>query len=389
MFLAETCKRCGVCLNRCPFLKLPIEEAKAEILRMIESRDSKDVLKHCARCGYCDVLCPTGSRPSELRKEILRRRAKERGVPGLSIISEEVPWNLMSIGLEFEKEAKRKALEAFTRPPAGEEAFYLGCSLSYIYTDLARTRLLAGLPIIGGMKYCCGGYVFDQFGTEEAVFQGKRLLKELKALGVRRMVTFCPGCDQMISGVYPKIIPEFDIETVNIAEYLLDRHQKGLLSFERRIIKKVAFHDSCAWRKLDPAIYEKPRLLLAAMGAEVVEMEHNRRQSLCCGAPLAGRNPKAASAVAERRILEAKACGAEIVAFSCTGCFALAEKAAEHGIEVYNITELAQIAVGEDPPHRIGLIRKTLTENVMKKVLEDPDMLKKRYRIQNGEVVSV
>lgn len=389
MFNGETCKRCGLCLNRCPFLELPKEEARQEVIRMIETLESKLILKNCAACGYCDVICPTQSRPSALRKEILLRRAREKGVSGLSIISEEVPWNLMSIGLEFEKEEKLKALQAFSHPEPGEEVFYLGCSLSYIYTDLARTKLLEGLPVIGGMKYCCGGYVYHHFGREEAVLKGRQLLKELKALGVKRMITFCPGCDHMISGVYPEIIPEFDIETQNIAAYLLDRHQKGLLPFSRKVGRRVTFHDSCAWRNLGSEIYEKPRLLLEAMGAEVVEMKHSRRESLCCGAPLSGRNPQAAALLAEKRVREAQAVGAEAIVFSCTGCFALAEKAFEHGLEVYNITELAQMAIGEDLPHRIEEIKKTLTQTIMTKIMENPETLKKRYFIQNGQVKPV
>lgn len=252
MFNRETCKRCGVCLMLCPFLEMPKQEARDEITRMIETLESKITLKNCAGCGYCDVICPTQSNPSELRKEIMLRKSRERGLSSLAIISEQVPWNLMSIGLEFEKEAKQKALEAFSHPASNEEVFYLGCSLSYIYTDLAQTRLLEKLPVIGGMKFCCGGYVHNNFGKEEAAIKGRKLLKKLKAIGVKKMITFCPGCDHMISGVYPEIIPEFDIKTMNIAEYLLDQHQKGQLQFNRLVDKKVTFHDSCAWRKLGP-----------------------------------------------------------------------------------------------------------------------------------------
>jgi heterodisulfide reductase subunit D len=386
MFNRETCKRCGLCLMSCPFLELPKEQAKEEVTRMIEKIESSIVLKNCTRCSYCDIICPTQSNPSELRKEIMLKKSRERGVSSLAIISEQVPWNLMSIGLEFEKEAKQKVLDAFSNPASNEEVFYLGCSLSYIYTDLAQTRLLEKLPVIGGMKYCCGGYVHNNFGKEEAAIKGRQLLKELKAVGVKKMITFCPGCDHMISGVYPEIIPEFDIQTINIAEYLLDQYQEGQLKFNQVINKKVTFHDSCAWRKLGPEIYEKPRRLLEAMGAEVVEMKHSRRESMCCGAPLSGRNPQAAAAIAEKRAMEAKATGAEAIVISCTGCFALSEKAAEQGLKIYNITELAQKAIGETPPHRIEIIKKTLTQNIMTKIMENPEALKKRYTIKNGEI---
>ncbi len=200
------------------------------------------------------------------------------------------------------------------------------------------------------------------------------------------MITFCPGCARMISGVYPEIIPEFDIKTITIDDYLLEQHDNGQLKFIQTINKKVTFHDSCAWRKLDPEIYEKPRRLLEKMGAEVVEMKHNRRESMCCGSPLSGRNPRLAADIAEKRVLEAKETGAEVIVVSCTGCFALSEKAAEQGLEIYNITELAQIAIGEKPPHRIEEIKKQLTRNIMTKIGENPDVLKQRYTIKNGQI---
>jgi Fe-S oxidoreductase len=128
----------------------------------------------------------------------------------------------MSIGLEFEKEEKLNYLDSESKSLPAKEVFYLGCSLSYIYSDLAKTNLLKGLPMIGGMKYCCGGYVNNNlFGKEEAQIKGRQLLKELKQIGIERMVTFCPGCDRMISGVYPEILPEFDIKTINIVDYLI------------------------------------------------------------------------------------------------------------------------------------------------------------------------
>lgn len=118
----------------------------------------------------------------------------------------------------------------------------------------------------------------------------------------------------------------------------------------------------------------------------MVEMKHSRRESICCGAPLSGRNPQAAADIARKRALEAKETGAEAMVISCTGCFALAEKAAELGLEIFNITELAQKAIGEIPPHRIELIKKTLTQNIMTKIVENPEALKKRYTIKNGEI---
>ena len=387
MFKKETCKQCGLCLHLCPFLEMPKDEAAAEISQMIEKIESKVVARNCTGCSYCDIICPTQSNPSELRKEILLKKTRTKGVSCLSMITEEVPYNLMSIGLEFEKEEKLKNLEDGQKNSIfSQEVFYLGCSLSYIFNDLAKTKLLKSLPVIGGMKYCCGGYVNNLFGQEEAVLKGRQLLKDLKKIGVEKMITFCPGCDRMIGEVYPRIIPEFDIKNINIVNFLLEQHQSGQIKFINPINRRVTFHDSCAWRKMNPEVHENPRRLLEIMGAEVLEMKHNRRESMCCGSPLSGRNPQLAAQIAEKRVLEAKETGADTLVVSCTGCFALSEKAAEQGLEIYNITELAQMAIGENPVHRIEEIKKELNRNIFKVVSEKPDLLTTRYKVENGEI---
>ncbi len=127
-------------------------------------------------------------------------------------------------------------------------------------------------------------------------------------------------------------------------------------------------------------------MLLELMGATVVEMKHNRRGSLCCGLPLLSKNPHSAARLADMRIAEAKEAGADCIAVACTGCFSLAEKALSHGLELYHITELAQIAFGEKPPHRIIEVMRRLVDDVMKSAVDNPDLINGRYLIRNGDV---
>jgi Fe-S oxidoreductase len=387
MFNRNTCTACGTCLVECPFLDITRKGATEEVARLVQGRGAKEIIRSCTVCGYCDMICPTGSNPSHLREEILFARNRDKGVSCLWLMSEEVPANLMTVGLEFEREEKLKRLALYSETYSSKEVFHLGCSLSYIYTDLAETTLLDDLPKIGGLKFCCGAFVRILFGEEEAAVKGRRLLQELKDIGVERMVTICPECDQMLGDFYPRILPEFDIERMSVVQYLLERHRNGRLRFSHPLHRKVAFHDPCAWRKMAPAIHDRPRELLEAMGAEVVEMAHNRRESMCCGLPMSGRDPKLAAEVAGERVLEAAEAGAEVMAVSCTGCFAMSEKAAEHGLDLYHITELAQVAIGETPRHRIEETKTRLAENLMQCMGKDPEMLNQRYVLRNGEVV--
>lgn len=387
MFNEETCELCGTCLSQCPFLQLPIEKAKEEISRMIETRTSEEIIKNCAGCSYCNTICPTQSNPAGLRKEIKLRKNREQGVGSLLLISEEVPLNLMSIGLELETEEKMQNLKKYTNPPKSKSMFYIGCSLAYIYTDLAKTKLLESLPLVGGMKYCCGGYVYSLFGEEEARIKGEKLLEEFNKLGVEKLVTFCPGCDLMIRGVYPKIIEEYNIESQSIIEYLIEKYHEGELEFTNKIDQRITFHDPCPWRGLDRKIYESPRELLEIMGAEVVEMKHNREKSLCCGAPVSVKNRELAERIANKRVSEAEEAGAEAIAFICTGCvFALSKTALEKNIEAYYITELAQMAIGEKPPHRIVEVTNRSIELLGKKISQNLGLIKDKYIIKNGKI---
>ena len=388
MFNPETCKRCGLCFSECPIMEMPTEKARHEIERIIQTGELGDVSKNCAGCGYCNVICPTGSNPMDLRRDILGRKSGKAGAPGMTLICEDVPLNLMTLALESEKEEKEKDLQAYTHPEPDETVFYLGCSLSHLYTDLAHTSLLSEFPVIGGMKYCCGGYV-RQFGDTEVRIKGRQLADRLNETGIKKLITFCPGCDHMLQDVYPDLVEGFDFQVQPIFDYLLERHQACKLAFPHPLNKKVTFHDSCAWRSVDEKIYEGPRQLLECMGATVVEMKHNRRKSICCGTPLSARNPALADQVAQKRVEEARTAGADVIAVSCTGCFALNKKAAGLNIEVMNITELAQMAIGEKPPHRLTEVLQQLNQNIFAGYSRNPDLFKTRYKIENGKVIPI
>jgi len=388
MFNEKTCLRCGTCLSQCPFMHLPIESAKEEISKMIETRSSRKILESCAGCSYCDIICPTGSNPSALRREIRLRRSREKGVSSITLITEEVPYNLMSIGLAFDTEEKKIGLDKYEKPPKSNEMFYFGCGIPYYFPDLTKTKLFDDLPSIGGMKYCCGGYVSSSFGEDEARIKGLELYEKFKEVGVEKLITFCPGCDHMIKNVYPSIIEGFDIEGQTIIDYFVEKYHKGVLEIKNKINQRITFQDPCPWRKLDKKIYDGPREFLEIIGAEVVEMKHNKEKSLCCGAPVSMRNRPLAKKIAEEKMSEAEEINADAMAFICTGCLAtLSRYNAERNIKSYYITELAQMVIGETPSLTIPENTRKVQRHVAKTISENPNLLVDRYIIKNGKII--
>jgi Fe-S oxidoreductase len=390
LFNEETCQRCGTCLEQCPFLRLPVESAKKEIVKMIETRKSRKIIKNCASCSYCNIICPTESNPYDLIREIRLKNYRENGVRCISLITEEVPHNLMAIGLEIDTEVKSRDLKEYQNPPKSNTMFYIGCGIPYCFPDLAKTKLFSDLPLLGGIKYCCGGYVHSCFGQDEARIKGLELHEKFKNLGVERLITFCPGCDAMIKGVYPSIIDGFNVEGQTIIDYLIEQYHKGELNIKNKISQRITFQDPCPWRSLDKKIYHGPREFLEIIGAEVVEMKHNKERSLCCGAPLSVSNRTLATNIAKERISEAVDVNAGIIAHICTGCLAtLSRHATERNIKSYYITELAQMAIGETPSFRIFENTRQIEKQVMKAIDENPKILTERYIIKDGKIHNV
>ncbi|MFW9882592.1 MAG: (Fe-S)-binding protein [Candidatus Thorarchaeota archaeon] len=387
-FNDQTCQRCGTCLEQCPFLQLPIDLAKEEITNMIETRKLREILKNCAGCSYCNIICPTGSNPYELIREIRLLNYGEKGVRCTGLITEEIPHNLMSIGLEIDTEDKMRDLNRYENPPKSKKMFYVGCGIPYCFPDLAKTKLFENLPIIGGMKYCCGGYVRSSFGEKEARIKGLELFEKFKELEVKKLITFCPGCDSMIKGVYPSIVDGFNIEGQTIIDYFIEKYHEDEFIIKNKIPQRITFQDPCPWRNLDKKIYEGPREFLEIIGAEVVEMKHNKETSLCCGSPLSITNRTLAANFAKERIGEVELVNAEVIAHICTGCYsALSYYATQSKINSYYITELAQLATGERPSLNILDNMRKLQKQVIQTVSKNPNILTERYIIKDGKII--
>lgn len=386
MFDKESCNQCGFCLMSCPYTNFEKIKAEQEIIKLLENREYSELVQNCLRCGYCDTVCPTGSNPSELILDIIRNQNEINGIQCLPLYSNKVPLNFMIAGLEFEKKNKLEHLKICENPPKAKVAFYIGCSMTYIFMDLAKTSLLEDLPIIGGMEYCCGGYVYNNFNEKEIIIKGKQFLDKLNRLGIKKLITFCPSCDRMLQYVYPRLIDEFSIECQTISEYLLEKYQSYNPENKKTDRIKLAFHDPCHWRHMNNKVLNAPRELLNRIGFKIAEMKHNRESTMCCGASMLLKDPEKADQIALLRINEAKDAGANAIVVNCTACLSLSKTATEHNMQVFHIMELAQALVGESPLHRFDEIRNHLMATMAEKISCNPEILNQKFTIENGEI---
>ncbi|MEK6570372.1 MAG: (Fe-S)-binding protein, partial [Bacteroidota bacterium] len=102
---------------------------------------------------------------------------------------------------------------------------------------------------------------------------------------------------------------------------------KQLDALKPKLTKKlnyvVTYHDSCCLGRHNGAFEEPRNLLRAIPGLKLREMTHNRINSLCCGGGGGGMwldtyyKSKGMERLSERRIKEAIATGADVLAVSC------------------------------------------------------------------------
>jgi hypothetical protein len=147
----------------------------------------------------------------------------------------------------------------------------------------------------------------------------------MKRRSVKTVVTSCPACWLVWKEYYPKWAEklgiEYDFEARHYSEMLAESIQSGDLVFDHPVDMRVTWHDSCHMGRAGK-IYEPPREVLRAIpGLELVEMEHNREEGLCCGSVITlVADPPVAKEIGDVRMQEAHDVGAEAVVTSCPCC---------------------------------------------------------------------
>ncbi|MFW9804793.1 MAG: (Fe-S)-binding protein [Candidatus Thorarchaeota archaeon] len=168
---------------------------------------------------------------------------------------------------------------------------------------------------------CCGSPVYrvgDQKQAREQALQVTRMLKE----DGRKVLASCAGCYRMFSHYYPLLLDEEDTFSVIHSVQLLDQLISDRKFTPRPLNAKITYHDPCRLGR-HAGIYDEPRRILRAiLGAELVEMEWNRKFSKCCGTGggFRGGRPADAIAVAALRVEEAESAGADIFVTICPFC---------------------------------------------------------------------
>jgi len=283
-----------------------------------------DSIFSCLTCNLCNTFCLPKVDEEDLMK-LARASIVESGidVSKYSKISESIARYHNPL-----QEAHQNRIDSvkdlITASEESEILLFLGCMGSYREIEIARAsiELLRKLNMkftIMRDEWCCGSPAIQTGFLKQAEEAMQHNVAEWKERGITQIITPCSACYRTIKTYYPKHVADFDFNVQHAIEVIKSKIGKVKL---KKLASKVTYHDPCHLGRA-ANVYDAPRELLQKIpGLELVEMEHAREASFCCGSGGGVRKnfPDLAQAVGALRIDEAHRTDAEYLISACPLC---------------------------------------------------------------------
>lgn len=372
-----TCSHCKRCTLRCEVLSdadldmglveegyqsimaHPFDDQPAATVELVQDRpEIYHALRRCCFCGYCTAACQTHMLAPERMREwrILFLRAGFMPPEDSKLVMVDNEWNIFSAyraiyGIGY-PEYLSLASAAEQGPGTVDTLFFPGCSLVSYAPDLLRT--VANWLTQAGVSWalsddCCGSPLMSAGLFDRAQELRTRIVSQMRAAGITRMVTVCPGCgEEFLEDVGS------DIKIIPLPELLLQKSREAARggnsapAFTPLETESLTFFDSCH----DRADNRHAKAIRALMminlpNTKQLEMDHRKKGTLCCGA--GGAVASYDDDVTQRRVWriieEARKTGAQTLSTTCPTCTYTVAQAClnaggDIGIESHHYLEL-------------------------------------------------
>lgn len=357
---ASACINCGICLQKCPVMKMGKEESRAEIQRLINGEEPKRVLNECTFCFSCNHYCPQGLNPYSLIMErmVAKNRQSGKGLPKSSafMMTGKGETNYFAEMYKAGSAEDKAILDKWEKVPAkSKDTLFIGCFGRSVPQGIENSKVMAGMAKFGPRNACCGE-IPHRFGDYDFFSERvERTRKMLEPLDTERLVCYCGSCSNYFDNIWPNYHGvKLPFKVISLYEWLWEKLQEGELAIRRPAAKDMAISDSCYTSEMGDRYYEAIRGLHKAAGMNVIELENNRYDSLCCGFAAGLRNNYDNTQVAveaKKKVDQVLATATKNVSCNCPGCWGglvQASKANDAGLKVhFAINEILR-ALGDD-----------------------------------------
>jgi len=372
---AYNCLECGTCSSVCPIARYdPSYSPRAMVENALLGLEDEIVyqkkLFSCLTCYACQLKCPSQvDYPVFIQK--VRALATEAGQQGDNAHAgtlQSITRLMASSPLNQHRLEWLDKKDGYRTSEKSEVMLFTGCSpyfepvfddISVRTLDIAEASLkvlnfLGIEPLVHPDERCCGHDALWLGDVETFKKLAEHNAAIIKDSGVKKVIFFCPECYRTFKLDYPNYV-NLDCEVMHISELLAQRLETKSLRFNE-VEKKVTYQDSCRLGR-HLGLYDAPRKVLSAIpGIELIEMEHSKEESICCGTSCFTNCDSYSKQIRVERLLEAKDTGAESLITSCPKCqihfrCAMVNKGEERGpdieIEVMDLVSLVASAIGD------------------------------------------
>ncbi|MCW2279081.1 (Fe-S)-binding protein [Heliophilum fasciatum] len=370
----DACTRCGRCQEQCPAhltgkplspkkmtqdLKVVFEERlkapkplaageaaveaaaaddAAEERPLIGGVIEEEAIWACTTCRACQEACPVYvehiPKTLELRRNLVLMDSAfppEVQTTFRNMENNGNPWGLgWSKRADWADGLDVPLMSDVEDPENVEYLFWVSCFGSFderakkISRSVVSILQAAGVrfAILGTEEKCCGDdarrigneYLFQMMAMEN--------IEVLNGYGVKKIVTICPHCFNSLRHDYPQLGGNYEV--VHHTELIASLLKAGRIAIDEKLKKKVTYHDSCYIGRYN-RIFDEPRQILQAVGAELHEMPRHGTQSFCCGA--GGGRMWMEETIGDRinitRSREALALQPEAIVVNCPNCLTM------------------------------------------------------------------
>ena len=403
----DACTKCGRCSSVCPAndagRPLDPRDVILDLKSYREERDAggehtpivadggtsvidSSTMESCLACMACMDACPVDIEHVPQFTEMNRQLVEQGDVDGHV---QDLFQNVMQQGNTFGDSARSRPdwtddLD-FEVPDARDESveylWYVGDYPSYDERNRAVARSLARIfehaDVDYGILYedeVYDGNDIRRLGEELLyVEQASQLIDAFQHCEFETVVCTDPHSYNTITNEYPEIdFAEFAddpmleapvdgywnadgaIDVHHYTEVVEDLVQTGRLDLGT-VDRTVTYHDPCHLGRYND-VYEAPRALVRATGAELVEMPRNRNNSFCCGGGGGGlwmdfdEDHKPSEERLREAVEDTDAGGVEQFVVACPMCVTMFEDGRKTGdfeddLEIVDLTELVVDAI--------------------------------------------
>lgn len=252
----------------------------------------------CTTCRNCEDQCPVANehvdKIIDMRRHLVLTEgniSSEAQRTFNNIERQSNPWGInRKERINWREEREDIHVPTVNEVEEFEYLWFVGSMGSFDNRNKKVAQAFAKIMNEAGVKFAILGNEEKNSGDtarrmgNEFLFQQlcQENIETLQKYKVKKIVTACPHTFNTLKNEYPEF--GLEAEVYHHTELIAQLIKEGRIQPSKEVKERITYHDSCYLGRYNN-IYELPREILASIpGVEIVEMERNREDGMCCGA---------------------------------------------------------------------------------------------------------